>query len=114
MRVFPLQALLDDLRNWKADVISLNDTSDREKGDYEVRDVFPVSHAGLSPPPHTLNNDGNRTTLVQAGADEGFTADTEFELPKWMGYGAVYIISAVPIFIGLGVVWILWTTSLRG
>jgi hypothetical protein len=34
-------------------------------------------------------------------------------LPEWMGYGALYAVSAAPIVIGVGVVVILFVNSLK-
>jgi len=34
-------------------------------------------------------------------------------LPEWVGYGALYVVSAAPIIIGVGVVVILFLNSVK-
>lgn len=51
------------------------------------------------------------TAAVQDAPEE--EKDLSSYLPKWVGFSAVYLISAIPVFITLAVVTLLFVTSLK-
>lgn len=101
-----LKVLWEEMINWPALDTSLNEEGNKERN----------KERKYGPPQGNVAASGWREGQARPpiGRDESETPQSLADmLPEWMGYSYVYLVSAVPIFIGLGVVVVLFVNSLK-
>jgi hypothetical protein len=99
------------------------DPSRRKGGRPAAAAAAAAAAAPSSAPPHASGlgaiapedeEEGRQLRALQAAAEEELPEkDLSDYLPKWFGYSAVYLVSAIPVFITLAVLALLFVTSLK-
>ena len=70
-----------------------------------------VTNTGLSEAARRAQ--AERARALDAVANEAPETDLSDYLPKWVGFSAVYLVSAIPVFITIAVLALLFITSLK-
>ncbi len=105
-----LRQLVTELQAWP-----YLESDDMLRGSGGPSPYAEVTNTGLSKAERLAQ--AQRVQGVAAAADdepvEAPEKDLSDFLPKWFGYSAVYLISAIPVFITLAVITLLFITSLK-